>query len=231
MFGGDDAADGGLAVELAEPCLLWGLLAPVSVLGGEIQARHVAPEFRFGLRHHQRAAGSGAGQHGGVRGGVEAGGFQGVGGGVRGRQLGDQAGFRQCREQRLEHIPDVFRGGEGIEGREHLLHPLLIPRLGAAPMPNERFQTPLAGRADGGEHRQRRTPPEVLQRRVAAERGVGIAALGNVDDDAFGQAFEAASRRLREHFELFGELPSETARRCCSARNGAHFYTVASVAN
>ena len=93
VLGGDDAADGGLAVELAEPRLLCGLLALVAVLGGEIQARHIAPEFRFGFRHHQRAAGSGAGQHSGVRGGVEAGGFQGVGGGVRGLQLGDQAGF------------------------------------------------------------------------------------------------------------------------------------------
>ena len=187
---------------------------------GEIQARHVAPEFRFGFRHHQRAAGSGAGQHDGVRGGVEAGGFQGVGGGVRGLQLGDQAGFRQCREQRLQNIRRVFRGGERIEGREHFLHPLLIPRLGTAPMPSERFQATLAGRADGGEHRQRRTPAEVLQGHVAAERGVGIAALGNVGfrlrraeraailhapKDAEQQRLGGFQRQFAERLEVFAQ--------------------------
>ena len=33
-----------------------------------------------------------------------------------------------------------------------------------------------------------------------------------VDRAAFGQAFEAASRRLREHFEPFRELPPQSAK-------------------
>ena len=36
--------------------------------------------------------------------------------------------------------------------------------------------------------------------------------LIRVDGAAFGQAFEAASRRLREHFEPFRELPPQSAK-------------------
>ena len=185
VFGGDDAAHGGLPVELAEPSALGGMRRLVAVLRGEIQTRHVTPEFRLGFGHHQRAAGSGAGQHGSARGGVEASRFQGVGGGFRGIQPGDEAGLRQCREQRLENVRRVLRGGKRVEGREHLLHPFLIPRLGAAAVAGEWFQAALAGgkprlRADSGEHRQGGAAAEILQGAVALKRGVGIAALGDV---------------------------------------------------
>ena len=39
---------------LAEPSALGGMRCLVSVLRGEIQTRHITPEFRLGFGHHQR---------------------------------------------------------------------------------------------------------------------------------------------------------------------------------
>ena len=181
VFGGNDAAHGGSAVQLTEPSWPGGLRRLVAVLGGKIEAVRSPPELGFAFRHQQWPPALGAAQHGGAGGGVETRRIQAVGGGVAGVQLRDQAGLRQRREQGVEHIRRVFRGGEGIERRQHLLHPFLIPGLEAAALSSEGFQAALPAGASGRKHRQGGAPAEeILQGGVAFQRAVGIAALGNI---------------------------------------------------
>ena len=208
VLGRDQAPDGRLAVQAAEPGGGLRLVALVDRLHAEVQAGRAQPQVRFPVGHHEGAVRPGAAQDRGAGGGVEAGRVERPRAAVpRGLQAAHEARVFEGPKHLAQDVLRLARRGQRVGRRQDLLNPVLVPR--APGTGEQRFQA--VGRPGfRREHGQRRPPAEVLQRGPPRElpaasparqpRARGVAANGAAVLHAPQYAEDQRARRRR--FEI-----------------------------
>ena len=165
----DDAPDGRLPVQPAEPRGRLRCDGSVLVLQAEVEARNAAPEVGFLLRDHELRVRA-AHDRDPCR-GVELLRLQREGVSPARIQPAHEAGGFQSVEHGLQDVGRILGRRQRIERRQDLLHPPLVPGPGALATLRQRLETSIAAAAGllRREDRHRGAPPEVLQGSVPCE--------------------------------------------------------------